>query len=188
MPLLGSVTVSVSMARRSSASCRPRLSGAPSGSPLPPTRWRRRPGWAPPARGRWRSEGVLQLDLASHRGEGGAQPRGESGAGLSSGHYGRRIVSSAMKIYTKKGDDGTTGGCSMGGGSRRTTSAPRSTGRSTRRSPPSARNARRAGRRCRGCDRHPDPLSEMFVVGAQLATSSENQPRLQEGVSKVTSR
>jgi cob(I)alamin adenosyltransferase len=88
-----------------------------------------------------------------------------------------------MRIYTKKGDDGTTG-LLYGGrvdkddirtevyGTLDETVSALGIARAARPSPPVDEIVVRIQR-------------EMFVVGAQLATSQENQAKLQVGVSKV---
>ena len=89
-----------------------------------------------------------------------------------------------MKIYTKKGDDGTTGllyGGRVGKDDLRTEVY------GTLDETVSALGIARAG----GLVERVETIvvriqREMFVVGAQLATSEENQPKLTEGVSKVT--
>ncbi len=89
-----------------------------------------------------------------------------------------------MKIYTKKGDDGTTGllyGGRVGKDDHRTEVY------GTLDETVSALGIARAG----GLVERVETIvvriqREMFVAGAQLATSEENQPKLREGVSKVT--
>ncbi len=90
-----------------------------------------------------------------------------------------------MKIYTRKGDDGTTGllyGGRVGKDDRRTEVY------GTLDETVSALGIARAA----GLVERVETIvvriqREMFVAGAQLATSEENQPKLTEGVSKVTS-
>jgi cob(I)alamin adenosyltransferase len=79
-----------------------------------------------------------------------------------------------MRIYTKKGDDGTTG---LLYGGRVDKDDIRTEVYGTLDETVSALGIARAAR--------PSPPVEMFVVGAQLATSQENQAKLQVGVSKV---
>ncbi len=89
-----------------------------------------------------------------------------------------------MKIYTRKGDDGTTG---LWYGGR----VPKSDGRPEAYG--SVDEAASALGMCRAvCDDdevHADILriqTEMFVAGAELATAPEAEHRLQDGVSRVT--
>ena len=90
-----------------------------------------------------------------------------------------------MKIYTRKGDDGTTG-LWYGGRVGKSSGRPEAYG--------SVDEAASALGLCRaaadpGTEVYDDVLrlqSELFVAGAQLATASEAAERLQEGVSKVT--
>ncbi len=89
-----------------------------------------------------------------------------------------------MKIYTKKGDTGTTG---LLYGGRVSKDDPRTTVYGTLDETVSALGLARAG----GLVPRVEEIiiriqREMFVVGAQLATSADNQSKLQEGVSKVT--
>jgi cob(I)alamin adenosyltransferase len=88
------------------------------------------------------------------------------------------------KIYTKKGDDGTTG---LLYGGRVAKDDPRTQVYGTLDEAVSAMGIARAGGLV---DRVVDIVirlqREMFVVGAQLATASENQAKLEAGVSKVT--
>lgn len=89
-----------------------------------------------------------------------------------------------MKIYTKKGDDGTTGllyGGRVGKDDRRTEVY------GTLDETVSALGIARAG----GLGGKVEEIvvriqREMFVAGAQLATSEDNQSKLQDGVSRVT--
>ncbi|MDQ3915393.1 MAG: cob(I)yrinic acid a,c-diamide adenosyltransferase [Actinomycetota bacterium] len=89
-----------------------------------------------------------------------------------------------MKIYTRKGDDGTTGllyGGRVGKDDLRTEVY------GTLDETVSALGIARAA----GLVDRVEAIvvriqREMFVAGAQLATSEENQPKLTEGVSKVT--
>ncbi len=89
-----------------------------------------------------------------------------------------------MKIYTRKGDDGTTG---LLYGGRIAKDDPRTEVYGTLDETVSALGLARAGGLV---DRVAAIVvriqREMFVVGAQLATSSENQSKLEENVSKVT--
>jgi cob(I)alamin adenosyltransferase len=94
------------------------------------------------------------------------------------------IVSFSVKIYTKKGDDGTTG-LLYGGRVRK--DDPRTDVYGSLDETVSALGIARAG----GLTQKVDEIvmrvqREMFVVGAQLATSAENQSKLEEGVSKLT--
>jgi cob(I)alamin adenosyltransferase len=89
-----------------------------------------------------------------------------------------------VKIYTKKGDDGTTG---LLYGGRVPKDDVRTDVYGTLDETVSALGIARAG----GLVERVATIvvriqREMFVVGAQLATSADNQVKLQEGVSKVT--
>lgn len=89
-----------------------------------------------------------------------------------------------MKIYTKKGDEGTTG---LLYGGRVPKDDPRTEVYGTIDETVSALGIARAG----GLGERVEPIvvrlqRELFVVGAQLATSEQNQTKLQAGVSKVT--
>jgi cob(I)alamin adenosyltransferase len=93
------------------------------------------------------------------------------------------IVSFGVKIYTKKGDDGTTG-LLYGGRVRK--DDPRTDVYGTLDETVSALGIARAG----GLTQKVEEIvarvqREMFVVGAQLATAAENQSKLEEGVSKL---
>jgi cob(I)alamin adenosyltransferase len=89
-----------------------------------------------------------------------------------------------VKIYTRKGDDGTTG---LLYGGRVAKDDLRTEVYGTLDETVSALGiARAAGLSERGEAIVVRIQREMFVAGAQLATSEENQPKLQEGVSKVT--
>jgi cob(I)alamin adenosyltransferase len=93
------------------------------------------------------------------------------------------IVSFGVKIYTKKGDDGTTG-LLYGGRVRK--DDPRTDVYGTLDETVSALGIARAG----GLTQKVEEIvvrvqREMFVVGAQLATATENQSKLEEGVSKL---
>ena len=90
-----------------------------------------------------------------------------------------------MKIYTKKGDDGTTG---LLYGGRVSKDDVRTDVYGTLDETVSALGVARAG----GLVKEVESIviriqREMFVAGAQLATSLENQAKLEEGVSKLTS-
>lgn len=89
-----------------------------------------------------------------------------------------------MKIYTKKGDDGTTGllyGGRVGKDDLRTEVY------GTLDETVSALGIARAGGLVPKVEEIVVRIQrEMFVVGAQLATSEDNQSKLQEGVSKIT--
>lgn len=88
-----------------------------------------------------------------------------------------------MKIYTKKGDDGTTG---LLYGGRVSKDDQRTEVYGTLDETVSALGiARAAGLVPRVEEIVVRIQREMFVVGAQLATTDENQPKLQEGVSKI---
>jgi cob(I)alamin adenosyltransferase len=89
-----------------------------------------------------------------------------------------------VKIYTKKGDDGTTG---LLYGGRVGKDDVRTEVYGTLDETVSALGIARAG----GLTPRVEEIviriqREMFVVGAELATSEENRGKLQEGVSKVT--
>jgi cob(I)alamin adenosyltransferase len=93
----------------------------------------------------------------------------------------RRVVT---RIYTKKGDDGTTG---LLYGGRVGKDDVRTEVYGTLDETVSALGIARAG----GLTPRVEEIviriqREMFVVGAELATSEENRSKLQEGVSKVT--
>jgi cob(I)alamin adenosyltransferase len=88
-----------------------------------------------------------------------------------------------VKIYTKKGDDGTTG---LLYGGRVAKDDQRTEVYGTLDETVSALGVARAG----GLVPRIEDIvvriqREMFVVGAQLATTAENQSKLQEGVSKI---
>lgn len=90
-----------------------------------------------------------------------------------------------MKIYTKKGDDGTTG---LLYGGRVGKDDVRTEVYGTLDEVVSALGLARGA----GLSNRVEAIvvrlqREMFVVGAQLATSPQNQSKLQEGVSKITS-
>lgn len=89
-----------------------------------------------------------------------------------------------MRIYTRKGDDGTTG---LLYGGRVAKDDARTEVYGTLDEVVSALGVARAG----GLDKRIEEIvvrvqREMFVVGAQLATAEENQDKLQPGVSLVT--
>jgi cob(I)alamin adenosyltransferase len=91
-----------------------------------------------------------------------------------------------MKIYTRKGDDGTTG---LWYGGRVGKSSPRPDSYGAVDEAASALGLARAVADREG-ELYPDILrvqSELFVAGAELATAPEAAERLEEGVSKVTS-
>jgi len=90
-----------------------------------------------------------------------------------------------MKIYTRKGDDGTTG---LWYGGRVTKSSSRPEAYGSVDEAASALGAARAAAEPGG-EVHEDILriqTELFVAGAELATAPEAQERLEPGVSKVT--
>ena len=89
-----------------------------------------------------------------------------------------------MRIYTRKGDDGTTG---LLYGGRVGKDDPRTEVYGTLDEVVSALGIARAG----GLNERVETIvvrlqREMFVVGAQLATCGENQSKLQPGVSRIT--
>lgn len=89
-----------------------------------------------------------------------------------------------MKIYTRKGDEGTTG---LLYGGRVPKDDDRTEVYGTLDETVSALGIARAG----GLTPRVEEIvvriqREMFVAGAQLATAPENHPKLEEGVSKVT--
>ncbi len=90
-----------------------------------------------------------------------------------------------MKIYTRKGDDGTTG---LWYGGRVAKSSPRPDAYGAVDEAASALGLCRAAADREG-ELYPDILriqSELFVAGAELATAPEAAERLEPGVSKVT--
>lgn len=88
------------------------------------------------------------------------------------------------KIYTKRGDDGTTG---LLYGGRVAKDDLRTAVYGTLDETVSALGVARAGGLVPQVEEIVVRLQrEMFVVGAQLATSADNQSKLEEGVSKVT--
>lgn len=89
-----------------------------------------------------------------------------------------------MKIYTKKGDDGTTG--LLYGGRVRKDDARTDVYGTLDETVSVLGIARGAGLVPRVEEIVIRIQREMFVVGAQLATASENQHKLQPGISKVT--
>ena len=96
---------------------------------------------------------------------------------------GRRYARVMPKIYTKKGDDGTTG---LLYGGRVNKDDVRTSVYGTLDETVSALGIARAGGLVPEIEAIAVRLQrEMFVVGAQLATSEENQGKLEVGVSKV---
>jgi cob(I)alamin adenosyltransferase len=90
-----------------------------------------------------------------------------------------------MRIYTKKGDDGTTG---LLYGGRVPKDDLRTEAYGTLDETVSALGLARAAGLVDRVEKIVVRLQrEMFIAGAQLATTRENQTKLQEGVSKVTS-
>jgi cob(I)alamin adenosyltransferase len=90
-----------------------------------------------------------------------------------------------VKIYTRKGDDGTTG-LWYGGRVAKFAGRPEAYG-SVDEAASALGLARAAAER--GSELHDDILrlqGELFVVGAELATAPESVGRLEEGVSRVT--
>lgn len=89
-----------------------------------------------------------------------------------------------MRIYTKKGDDGTTG---LLYGGRVPKDDVRTEVYGTLDETVSALGTARAGELVERVEEIVVRLQrDLFVVGAQLATAEENQSKLQEGVSKIT--
>ena len=89
-----------------------------------------------------------------------------------------------MRIYTKKGDDGSTG---LLYGGRVPKDDPRTDAYGTLDEAVSCLGLARAGGLVERVEAIVVRLQrEMFVVGAQLATAAANQEKLQEGVSKVS--
>ena len=89
-----------------------------------------------------------------------------------------------MRIYTKKGDDGTTG---LLYGGRVPKDHARTDVYGTLDETVSALGIARAGGLVPRVEEIVVRLQrEMFVAGAQLATSDENQGKLQDGISRVT--
>ena len=89
-----------------------------------------------------------------------------------------------MKIYTKKGDDGSTG---LLYGGRVAKDDARTSVYGTLDEAVAAMGVARAGGLVQEVEEVVVRIQrEMFVVGAQLATSDDNQSKLQEGVSKVS--
>lgn len=88
-----------------------------------------------------------------------------------------------MKIYTKRGDEGTTG-LLYGGRVRKDDLRTEAYG-TLDETVSCLGVARAAGLVARVESIVVRLQREMFLVGAQLATSAENQPKLQEGVSRV---
>ena len=97
-----------------------------------------------------------------------------------------RVASAAVvKIYTRKGDDGTTG-LWYGGRVAKFAGRPEAYGSVDEAA--SALGVARAAAE-RGSELHDDILrlqNELFVAGAELATAPEAAGRLEEGVSKVS--
>ncbi len=90
-----------------------------------------------------------------------------------------------MKIYTRKGDDGTTG---LWYGGRVAKASPRPAAYGGVDEAASALGLCRAAAE-RGSELYEDILrlqSELFVAGAELATAPEAAGRLEDGVSRVT--
>ncbi len=90
-----------------------------------------------------------------------------------------------MKIYTRKGDDGTTG-LWYGGRVPKSSGRPEAYG-SVDEAASALGLARAAAER--GSELYDDILSmqnELFIAGAELATSPEAEARLEPGVSRVT--
>ena len=89
-----------------------------------------------------------------------------------------------MKIYTKKGDDGTTG---LLYGGRVAKDDARTSVYGTLDEAVAAMGLARASGLVQEVEEIVLRLQrEMFVVGAQLATAPENQDKLQEGVSRIS--
>ena len=104
---------------------------------------------------------------------------------LPEGPDGPRVQSTGVKIYTRKGDDGTTG-LWYGGRVAKFAGRPEAYG-SVDEAASSLGLARAAADR--GGELYTDILrfqNELFVAGAELATAPEAAGRLQPGVSKVT--
>jgi cob(I)alamin adenosyltransferase len=96
--------------------------------------------------------------------------------------HGVRVA--GVKIYTKKGDDGTTG---LLYGGRVSKDDVRAEVYGTLDETVSALGVARAGGLVPRVEEIVVRIQrEMFLVGAQLATSEDNQGKLQEGVSKVS--
>lgn len=91
-----------------------------------------------------------------------------------------------MKVYTRKGDDGTTG---LLYGGRVDKDDLRTAAYGTTDEAVSALGLARASLRARGDERWHDTVlevqRELFVLGAQLATSVEHWDRLEVGLSRV---
>ena len=93
----------------------------------------------------------------------------------------------SVKIYTRKGDDGTTG-LWYGGRVAKSDSRPEAYG-SVDEAASALGLCRAAARRDEARELYDDILriqTELFVAGAELATAPEAAHRLEEGVSKVT--
>ena len=94
------------------------------------------------------------------------------------------VGSFVVKIYTKKGDDGTTG---LLYGGRVAKDDARTSVYGTLDEAVAAMGMARAAGIVQEVEEIVVRLQrEMFVVGAQLATSEENQARLEEGVSRIS--
>ena len=98
-----------------------------------------------------------------------------------------------MRIYTKKGDDGSTG--LLYGGDRVSKADPRTEAYGTTDEAIAALGLARAaiGNVTDRTEARLDDLilrlqRELFVVGAELATHLENRARLTDGVSRVTTQ
>ena len=88
-----------------------------------------------------------------------------------------------MKIYTKKGDDGTTG-LFYGGRVDKDAAGPEAYG--TVDEAVAALGVARAGAEGRMADELLRVQRELFVVAAELATAPENRAKLDDGISRVT--
>jgi cob(I)alamin adenosyltransferase len=88
-----------------------------------------------------------------------------------------------MKIYTRKGDDGSTG-LFYGGRVAKSDSGPEAYGAVDE--AVSALGMARAGAETELAEEIVRIQRELFVVGAELATSAENRHKLEDGVSRVT--
>jgi cob(I)alamin adenosyltransferase len=90
-----------------------------------------------------------------------------------------------MKIYTRKGDDGTTG---LWYGGRVAKANPRPEAYGSVDEAASALGLARTAAE-EGSELHADILriqNDLFILGAELATAPEASERLEEGISKVT--
>ncbi len=147
-------------------------------------------------RGRHRARGVRggrrRLLHAGHPGRAGARGGPDGGVDaaevdllLPEGPDRPRVQSTGVKIYTRKGDDGTTG-LWYGGRVAKFAGRPEAYG-SVDEAASALGLARAAAER--GGELYNDILrfqNELFVAGAELATAPEAAARLQAGVSKVT--